>query len=157
MDMRSFGRIALVLLASLGLASCGVNTVPTKEEAAKAQWGVVQSAYQRRADLIPNLVETVKAAAGSENQIAPSLATTTSLGEFSETPAKWSTRTVTSPVLALRRCTARRPWLHSIMSPLPSIARPLVNSTLFAKTDIVCLGSDHAMIALLRISLNMQD
>jgi LemA protein len=62
-------RNALVALAALSLAGCGINTVPTKEEAAKAQWGVVQSAYQRRADLIPNLVETVKAAAGSENQI----------------------------------------------------------------------------------------
>jgi LemA protein len=62
-------RFAVIALAALGLASCGVNTVPTKEEAAKAQWGQVQSAYQRRADLIPNLVESVKAAAGSENQI----------------------------------------------------------------------------------------
>jgi LemA protein len=62
-------RFAIVALAAFGLASCGVNSVPTKEEAAKAQWGVVQSAYQRRADLIPNLVESVKAAAGSENQI----------------------------------------------------------------------------------------
>jgi LemA protein len=64
-----FGRIAIVALAALGLAGCGVNTVPTKEEAAKAQWGAVQSAYQRRAVLIPNLVASVKAAAGSENQI----------------------------------------------------------------------------------------
>ena len=62
-------RFAVIALAAVGLASCGVNTVPTKEEAAKAQWGQVQSAYQRRADLIPNLVESVKAAAGSENQI----------------------------------------------------------------------------------------
>ncbi len=65
----SFTRFALLAVAALGLASCGVNTIPTKEEAAKAQWGTVQSAYQRRADLIPNLVETVRAAAGSENQI----------------------------------------------------------------------------------------
>jgi LemA protein len=63
------GRFAIVALAALGLASCGVNTVPTKEEAAKSQWGAVESAYQRRADLIPNLVASVKAAAGSENQI----------------------------------------------------------------------------------------
>jgi LemA protein len=63
------GRFAFVALAALGLSACGVNSVPTKEEAAKAQWGTVQNAYQRRADLIPNLVESVKAAAGSENQI----------------------------------------------------------------------------------------
>ncbi|HTN13430.1 MAG TPA: LemA family protein [Sphingomonadaceae bacterium] len=62
-------RLAVVAIAALGLAACGINSVPTKEEAAKAQWGTVESAYQRRADLIPNLVETVKAAAGSENQI----------------------------------------------------------------------------------------
>ena len=64
-----FVRFAMVILGAAALSACGVNTVPTKEEAAKAQWGAVQSAYQRRADLIPNLVSTVKAAAGSENQI----------------------------------------------------------------------------------------
>jgi LemA protein len=62
-------RLAAVAIAAIGLSACGINSVPTKEEAAKAQWGAVQSAYQRRADLIPNLVETVKAAAGSETQI----------------------------------------------------------------------------------------
>jgi LemA protein len=62
-------RFALVIFGMAALSACGINTVPTKQEAAKAQWGVVQSAYQRRADLIPNLVQTVKAAAGSENQI----------------------------------------------------------------------------------------
>ncbi|RZA19287.1 MAG: LemA family protein [Proteobacteria bacterium] len=62
-------RLAVVAAAAFGLAACGINSVPTKEEAAKSQWGTVESAYQRRADLIPNLVETVKGAAGSENQI----------------------------------------------------------------------------------------
>src|SRR6478735_283967 len=69
MTMPFVSRLGRLALAALGLASCGVNSVPTKEEAAKAQWGTVQNAYQRRADLIPNLVESVKAAAGSENQI----------------------------------------------------------------------------------------
>ena len=62
-------RLAVVAFAALALSACGINSVPTKEEAAKAQWGTVESAYQRRADLIPNLVETVKGAVGSENQI----------------------------------------------------------------------------------------
>jgi len=62
-------RFTLIVLAALGLASCGVNTIPTKEEAAKAKWADVQSAYQRRADLVPNLVASVKAAASSETQI----------------------------------------------------------------------------------------
>ena len=54
---------------ALALSACGINSVPTKEEAAKAEWANVQSAYQRRADLIPNLVASVRAAASSEEQI----------------------------------------------------------------------------------------
>jgi LemA protein len=53
-------RLALLLLAPLILAGCGINTIPTKQEKAKAQWAEVQNQYQRRADLIPNLVETVE-------------------------------------------------------------------------------------------------
>ena len=53
--------------AALSLAACGINSVPTKEENAKAEWADVQSAYQRRADLIPNLVADVRGAAASEN------------------------------------------------------------------------------------------
>ncbi len=62
-------RSVLVAAASLSLAGCGINSVPTAEEEAKAKWSDVESAYQRRADLVPNLVETVKAGAASENQI----------------------------------------------------------------------------------------
>ena len=62
-------RSALVAAASLSLAGCGINSVPTAEEEAKARWADVESAYQRRADLVPNLVETAKAAAASETQI----------------------------------------------------------------------------------------
>ncbi len=59
-----------VVLASLGLmlAGCGVNTIPTLEETAKARWSDVQNQYQRRADLIPNLVETVKGYAKQEQE-----------------------------------------------------------------------------------------
>lgn len=64
-----FGRPALIAVAVATLAGCGINSVPTAEENAKAKWGDVQSAYQRRADLVPNLVETAKAAAASETQI----------------------------------------------------------------------------------------
>ena len=62
-------RTAFVALAALSLAACGINSVPTKEEAAKAQWGNVETALQRRADLIPNLVSVVQAAAISEGNI----------------------------------------------------------------------------------------
>jgi LemA protein len=64
-----FGRIAVVLAAAAGLSACGVNTVPTAEENAKARWADVESAYQRRAALVPNLVATAKGAAASETQI----------------------------------------------------------------------------------------
>ena len=52
--------------AALLLAGCGVNTIPTAEENAKAKWADVQNQYQRRADLIPNLVATVKGYATHE-------------------------------------------------------------------------------------------
>lgn len=61
-----FSRFAFVAVAAAGLASCGVNTIPTAEEAAKAKWADVQNQYQRRADLIPNLVATVKGYAKQE-------------------------------------------------------------------------------------------
>lgn len=66
-----FGRIAAlaaVVALSFSLAGCGVNNVPTLEEQAKARWSEVQNQYQRRADLIPNLVETVKGFARQEQE-----------------------------------------------------------------------------------------
>jgi len=62
-------RAVLALAAAAMLAGCGLNSVPTAEENAKARWADVQTNYQRRADLIPNLVATVKGAANSESQI----------------------------------------------------------------------------------------
>lgn len=50
------------------LSACGYNTIPTAEENAKAAWSEVLNQYQRRADLIPNLVETVKAYAAHEKE-----------------------------------------------------------------------------------------
>jgi LemA protein len=60
-----------VLLLALGLlvSGCGINTIPTLEEQAKAKWSDVQNQYQRRADLIPNLVETVKGYATQEREV----------------------------------------------------------------------------------------
>lgn len=52
--------------AALSLASCGINSVPAAQEEAKAKWADVQAQYQRRANLIGNLVETVKGAAKQE-------------------------------------------------------------------------------------------
>ena len=64
-----FTRIAFALAATASLSACGINSVPTAEENAKAKWADVESAYQRRADLVPNLVATAQGAARSETQI----------------------------------------------------------------------------------------
>jgi LemA protein len=66
----SRGRAAFVLVAlATLLAGCGLNNVPTLQEQAKAAWSEVQNQYQRRADLIPNLVETVKGYAAQEREV----------------------------------------------------------------------------------------
>jgi LemA protein len=62
-------RVVLAGLAALTLSACGINSIPTAEENAKARWADVQNQYQRRADLIPNLVATVKAAGAQEKAI----------------------------------------------------------------------------------------
>ncbi len=62
-------RLIMPLGALALLSACGINSVPTAEENAKARWADVQSQYQRRADLIPNLVATVKAAGAQEKDI----------------------------------------------------------------------------------------
>jgi LemA protein len=69
----NFARLAripvLVTLVGLLAAGCGVNTIPTYEEQAKAKWSDVLNQYQRRADLIPNLIETVKGFAAQEKAV----------------------------------------------------------------------------------------
>lgn len=62
-------RRAAIAILALPLAACGVNSVPTAEENAKARWADVQNEYQRRADLIPNLVATVKGYAKQESDV----------------------------------------------------------------------------------------
>jgi len=66
---------AFVVLAILGvsLAGCGYNTIPTLDEEAKAKWADVQNQYQRRADLIPNLVATVQGYAKQEKDVLTSV------------------------------------------------------------------------------------
>ncbi|MES3091940.1 LemA family protein [Sphingomonas aerolata] len=61
------GSAVVALAATLG--GCGINSIPTAEENVKARWADVQNDYQRRADLIPNLVATVKAAGAQEKSI----------------------------------------------------------------------------------------
>jgi len=64
-----FRAVAAVVLLGLIVSGCGYNTIPTNEEQAKAKWADVQNNYQRRADLIPNLVATVQGYAKQEKDV----------------------------------------------------------------------------------------
>ena len=66
---RRAARLGVIALAPLALAGCGINDIPAKQETAKAKWADVQADYQRRADLIPNLVATVQAYAIQERTV----------------------------------------------------------------------------------------
>src|SRR5690348_10066435 len=85
---RPVRRIAVILAVFGGLAACGVNDVPRQDEAVKAAWSQVLNQYQRRADLIPNLVETVKGYAQQEQRV---------LTEVTEARAKATQTTITLP------------------------------------------------------------
>ena len=61
--------LLIAVALPLALAGCGINTIPTKDEAAKAAWGEVQNQYQRRSDLVPNLVATVQGYAQQEKSV----------------------------------------------------------------------------------------
>jgi LemA protein len=71
--MRGIGSRIRIIFAVLGLglmvSACGYNTIPTLQEQAKARWSDVQNQYQRRADLIPNLVATVQGYAAQEKNV----------------------------------------------------------------------------------------
>ena len=67
--LRSASSVLLALLGLLALSGCGINNIPTYDEAAKAAWSQVENQYQRRADLVPNLVETVKGFAKQEKDV----------------------------------------------------------------------------------------
>lgn len=69
MSLRSTMPRLTVMFLALSLAGCGLNSVPTAEENAKARWADVQNEYQRRADLVPNLVATVKGYAAQEKEV----------------------------------------------------------------------------------------
>ncbi len=61
-------RALLTLTLLLSLTGCGMNSIPTLDEQVKASWGQVENQYQRRADLVPNLVATVKGYASHEQE-----------------------------------------------------------------------------------------
>ena len=79
---------ALVTMMAVALSGCSYNKFTTQEEAIKAQWGQVQNQLQRRNDLIPNLVETVKGYAAQEKEIFTSIAESRSRLAGATTPAQ---------------------------------------------------------------------
>ncbi|MGA7326927.1 MAG: LemA family protein [Rhodomicrobium sp.] len=60
---------AALILAAVLLSGCGINTIPSYEQDAKAKWSEVQNQYKRRSDLIPNLVESVRGFADQEKSV----------------------------------------------------------------------------------------
>jgi LemA protein len=61
--------LAVLAVVAFSLSGCGYNVIPTQQEAAKAAWAEVQNQYQRRADLVPNLVATVQGYAKQEKDV----------------------------------------------------------------------------------------
>jgi LemA protein len=87
-------RIALfVPLIALFLSGCGYNNIPTYEEQAKAKWSDVLNQYQRRSDLIPNLVETVKGYAKQESSVLEAV----TAARATATSVKVDASTITDP------------------------------------------------------------
>ena len=62
-------RTPIIIASAMVVSACGINSVPTADENVKAKWADVQADYQRRADLIPNLVATVKGSVQGEDKV----------------------------------------------------------------------------------------
>ncbi|MBL1273098.1 MAG: LemA protein [Marinobacter maritimus] len=67
-SLRSMRQLAALLMLAFLLTGCGINNIPTYDEKVKSAWSQVENQYQRRADLVPNLVETVKGFAAQEKE-----------------------------------------------------------------------------------------
>jgi LemA protein len=109
-------RLLLLPLAALVLAGCGVNTIPTQDEQVKAAWGEVQNQYQRRADLVPNLVATVKGYATQESTVL----TQVTEARASATQVKVDASTITDPA-TFEKYQAAQNQLSGVLGRLLSI------------------------------------
>jgi LemA protein len=92
-SLKSVLRLAPAILLAAALSACGINTIPTRDEQVKAAWGDVQNQYQRRADLIPNLVATVKGYAAQEQNVLVAV----TQARASATQVKVDASTITDP------------------------------------------------------------
>lgn len=114
---RPVALIAALAVAGAALGGCGYNTIASNEERARAEWANVQSRHQRRADLAPNLVRTVEAAAASEQDV---------LTEVIEARARATAVTVTPETLsdpaAFQQYQAAQGQLNQALSRLLLVA-----------------------------------
>jgi LemA protein len=126
----------LILLCAIGAASagCGVNTIPTLDERVKSSWAQVENQYQRRADLIPNLVATVKGYAAHEKE---------TLSAVTEARAKVGSMRIDGKLIddpaALQRFEAAQSRLGSALQRLMVVAEKYPD--LKANTNFLALQS----------------
>src|SRR3569833_2195066 len=113
---KAFPRLLAVFGLALTLAGCGVNAIPTKDQAVKAAWGDVQAAYQRRNDLIPNLVATVQGYAAQEKSVL----TAVTQARASATHVSVDASTITDPA-AFAKYQAAQDQLSGVLGHLLSI------------------------------------
>lgn len=115
--LRVILRLGALFLIPVVLAGCGVNAIPTKQETAKALWGDVQAQYQRRADLVPNLVATVQGYALQERTVL----TQVTQARASATQVKVDASTITDPA-AFQRYQAAQNQLSGVLGRLLAIS-----------------------------------
>jgi LemA protein len=120
--MRRLARIGALMLIPVVLAGCGINAIPTKQEKARATWADVQSQYQRRADLIPNLVETVRGYASQERTVLREVVE----ARASATQVRVDASTVTDPA-AFQRYQAAQNQLTGVLGRLLAISENYPN------------------------------
>jgi len=112
-----FNRLLLIPALALMLTGCGVNTIPTRDEQVKAAWGEVQNQYQRRSDLIPNLVATVKGYAKQEASVLEAV----TQARASATQVKVDASTITDPAMFAKYQAAQN-QLSGVLGRLLSIS-----------------------------------
>ena len=113
---RRWLRALMMLVVPLALAGCGVNTIPTQDEQVKAAWGEVQNQYQRRADLIPNLVATVQGYARQERDVLVAV----TQARASATQVQVDASTITDPA-TFARYQAAQDQLSGVLGRLLAI------------------------------------
>jgi LemA protein len=92
-SLKSALRLVPAMVIAMALSACGINTIPTRDEQVKAAWGEVQNNYQRRADLIPNLVNTVQGYANQERDVLVAVTE----ARASATQPQFDASTITDP------------------------------------------------------------